>query len=193
MNRRRVFSGFSKILSEDDVVFCIGKAIISESKFDSFGGVCYFDDLSVDYFAIALGMSMGLKKRVFLFCEDSYFIRYINTMVQISVSGCTNFYVIILNTGIYTNDLKTPSLAKSIRSIKGTLFNMGVLVHDYSIYFDNAQGVNKLKAILNKSLGPLVALIKIDNKRLYGNDIKISNDLDSLRLFISEKPSEGTG
>ena len=41
MNRKRVFSGFSKLLSEEDVVFCIGKELICESKFEVFEGVCY--------------------------------------------------------------------------------------------------------------------------------------------------------
>lgn len=190
MNRRRVFSGFSKVLSEDDIIFCIGKELISESKFGDFEGVCYFDDLSIDYFALALGISIGSKKRIFVFCEDNYLIRYINSMVQISVSGCTNFYLIVLKTGSYTNELKIPSLSKSIRSIKGTLFNLGILVHDYSIYFDNIQSINKLKGILNKSLGPLTALIVIDNKRLYGKDLQIDSNLNLVRDFILKKVIE---
>ena len=184
MNRKRVFSGFSKLLSEEDVVFCIGKELICESKFEVFEGVCYFDDLSIDYLAVALGIAMGSKKRVFLFCDDSYLIKYINTMVQISASGCVNFYIIILNTGSYNNELKIPSLAQSIRSIKGTLFNLGILVHDYSIYFNNKQGLANLKSILDKSLGPLAALIDIDDKRLYGRTIQKDYDLESFRRFI---------
>lgn len=190
MNRRRVFSGFSKILSKDDIVFCIGKELNTESKFEAFEGVYSFDDVAVDYFAIALGVAMGSKKRVFLFCEDSYFIRYINTMVQISISDCTNFYVVIFNTGIYFNGLKIPSLSAAIRSVKGTLFNLGVLVHDYSMYFDNVRDVNKLKAILDNSLGPLVSVVDIDDKRLYGKNYKITTDLEALRAFVLDDVSE---
>jgi len=190
MNRRRVFSGFSKILSKDEIVFCIGRELIAESKFDDFEGSCSFDDTAVDYFAIALGMAMGSKKRVFLFCEDSYFIRHINTMVQISISSCTNFYIVIFNTGTYFNGLKIPSLSTAIRSIKGTLFNLGVLVHDYSMYFDNVHNVNKLKAILDSSLGPLVAVVDIDDKRLYGKNYKTTTNLELLHAFILEDHSE---
>lgn len=190
MNRRRIFSGFTKILPKDVVIFCIGKELISEAKFETFGGVCYFDDLSVDYLAIALGIAMASKKRIFLFCEDSYLMRYINTVAQISVSGCTNMYVMVFRTSVYSNNLYIPSLAKTIRSLKATLFNLGVLVHDYTIYFESANSVTKLKGILIKSLGPLVALIDVDNKRLYGDGGSVSDNISKLCDFVLEDHSK---
>lgn len=190
MNRKRVFNGLSRLLSEDDVVFCIGKELVGESTLSQFDGVCYFDDLSIDYLSIALGISMSSTKRVVVICDDSYIVKYFNTMIQISASKNQNIYVIVFRTSIYSNNLDVPSLSASIRSLKATLFNIGMLVHDYSIYFDSTQNVKKLGAILNKSFGPLIAFVDINNKRLYGGKQKPTGvGLSGLRRFILENPS----
>jgi len=174
MTRNKVMRGLLKILNNNQIIICVGEDLIKESKFIGYPGFVGVTDLSINYLAVALGIAMVSNLKVILLCDDAYLLRYINTMAQVGVSECINFYILVFRTCSYSNELLQPTLIKGIRSIKGVLFNFGVLVHDYTPYFKEANAVKTVSSIFNKSLGPLVASIDIDNLRFYSDDNQLT-------------------
>ena len=167
MTRNKVMSGLLKILNNTDVVLCVGDVLLREACFDKYRGFIGVEDLCIDYFSVALGIAATSKHKVVVLCDDSYLLRHLNALSQIGVSNCTNLYIIIFRTGVYATDLVQKTISRSIRSLKGILFNFGVLVHDYTPHFKDARGIKIAKAIFGKSLGPLVITVDIDNLRCY--------------------------
>lgn len=168
--RNKVMAELLKVLNIDNIIICVGEDLIKESKFINYPGFVGVSDISINYIAVALGIAMASKYKVILLCDDAYLLRYINTMAQVGVSECINFYVLVFRTSSYSNDLMHSTLLKVIRSIKGVLFNFGILVHDYTPYFKEASTIKVVSSIFNKSLGPLVANIDIDNLRFYNKN-----------------------
>lgn len=168
MTRNKVLKALIKVITKDSVIFCVGDTLTQESKFEGFPGFIGVSDTSIDYLALALGVAMASSKRVIVLCDDNYLLAHLTTIGQISVSECTNLYIIFFRTSLYGTGLVQPTIVGSIRSLKGVLFNLGALVHEYTPYFNDPSGTKKLSAIFDKSLGPLIASVDIDNLRLYG-------------------------
>lgn len=167
MTRNKAMAGLSKVINKDSVVICVGLELIKENKFEGYSGFIGVEDTSVDYFSMALGLATVLESKVVLICDDNYLLQHLNTISQIGVSECANLYILIFRTGVYSSKLKQPTITKTIRSLKGVLFNFGLLVHEYTSYFEDLKNVKILASIFNKSLGPLLATIVIDNPRFY--------------------------
>ena len=168
-------SGLLKIIQKNSIVFCVGTELIGESKFENYPGFIGVTDIYIDYLAVALGVAMASTHKVVVICDDAYLLSHLTTLSQIGVSGCTNLYIIFFRTGSYGSDLVQPTIMRSIRSIKGVLFNFGVLVHDYTPYFKDSGSVKMAESIFNKSLGPLVVSIDIDNLRIYNKELRSFN------------------
>lgn len=187
MTRRKVFNGLKKVIADRDLVFCIGELLSKESNLPDNLRINYFNDLSIDYLSVALGIAMASDNRVFFICEDSYFIQVFNSAIQASVSECANLYILVIRTDENSSSLKQVSVIKSIRSLKGTLFNLGFLVHDYTPYFDNSATIKQLVGVINSSIGPLVGLISVNSNRLYGKDDYIEfNDFGAMADSLFE-------
>lgn len=173
MTRSKVMSGLLKIIQKKSIVFCVGTELIGESKFENYPGFIGVTDIYIDYLAVALGIAMASTHKVVVICDDAYLLSHLTTLSQIGVSECTNLYIIFFRTGSYGSGLIQPTITSSIRSIKGVLFNFGILVHDYTPYFKDNSSIKMAAPIFNKSLGPLVVSMDIDNQKLYnkGNSI----------------------
>jgi hypothetical protein len=173
------------VITNDSIIFCIGDTLIQESKFENYPGFMGASDTSIDYLALALGVAMASSRRVVVLCDDNYLLSHLTTVGQISVSECTNLYIIFFRTSSYGTGLVQPTITRSIRSLKGVLFNLGALVHEYTPYFDDPRGAKKLAAIFDKSLGPLIASVDIDNLRLYNKQV-VTYDFNKFREYILE-------
>ena len=72
--------------------------------------------------------------------------------------------------------------------MKGILFNMGMLVHDYTQYLETKSSINKLKDMYASIKGPVVGLINVSNTRLYNKKLKLKkNDFYKFVTFINKE------
>ena len=186
MTRSKAMSGLLKIIQKNSIVFCVGTELIGESKFENYPGFIGVTDIYIDYLAVALGVAMASTHKVVVICDDAYLLSHLTTLSQIGISECTNLYILIIRTNSYSNNLLQPTLTHSIRSLKGVLFNFGVLVHDYTPYFKDSHSIKSVVPIFKKSLGPLLANIDVDNLKLY-NKKNIDTDWQAFRNYLLSK------
>lgn len=187
MTRYKVMSNLLKMIPKDSVIFCVGSELVGESRFENYPGFIGLLDTSIDYLAVALGVAMASQLKVVVLCDDAYLLANLTTLSQIGVSECANLYIIFIRTNSYGIDLVQPTILNSIRSIKGVLFNFGALVHDYTPYFKDNSTVKMAASIFNKSLGPLVISIDVDNLKLY-NKNTTKNDWCMFRSYLLPEP-----
>lgn len=173
MKRYSIIKIFLSCLKDNDIVIFSGNNLSKEAyQFDREGNF-YIDSVDEIAQSIALGVAMSTDKRVFLICEDSTFLKDFGCAAQTAVSKCKNIFYVILNSGYYQDEGKQPTIFNEISGIKGVLFNLGFVVHDYTLYFKNKESVAYMKNIINTIRGPLTIIIKID--------IGVKNKLDNIK------------
>jgi len=144
------------------LLFYAGSALASESNNELVVKLL----LRIDYFSILFGMSMVIGKKIVIVCEDSYLLGYLSSLVQIAVGRPKNVVIICLVTKTYVVGCSQATLFNSVNSVKGILFNIGFLVHDYTQYFKNKTEFKKLVGGLREISGPLISTILIDDSKL---------------------------
>jgi hypothetical protein len=177
MKRQSVLRIMISCLNTDDIAIFAGEGICHESHEYNRSGSFYIPDK--DYAAsFALGIANGTSKRVFIFCEDYYFIRNLSEAAQIAVSKCKNLTYIILRSNMYQEDGFYPTIVSEIGSLKSMMFHMGFLVHHYTSYFKNSNNPSKdIKQIWANITGPMIVFVDIDkgaNKKAGDSDIDYS-------------------
>lgn len=186
MTRLKVLRDFQHIISSSDVVFCIGEFICTDAS-PYTEGTFFFPEVTVDTISIALGVAMATDKKVFVVLEDSCFLEHLNSMLQAAVSNCKNLYFLILVTNNYVPSVKQPTVSNALRSLKGIIFNAGVIVHEYDPYFKNKKGLAVLKSILNDSIGPVVGFVNITNRRVNNKGRYCMESIDPMIKFIRNR------
>ena len=154
----------------------------------------FFSDKQDYVISMALGISMCTDKRVFVFCEDQYLSRNLSELVNVGVSQCRNFYIILFINERYTVIDHTPIAFNSINSRVGVFYNLGLLVHNYDRYFKNIKSpLNDIRAIWSRAKGPLIALLKTEKGVKKLPEIKFSSkeDLLNIQKFLSDKTMKG--
>ena len=59
-----------------------------------------------------------------------------------------------------------PTIYRGIRFMKGVVFNLGILSHDYTAYLKNKVTVKQLSDILKNTIGPVVGTVTITDTKL---------------------------
>jgi hypothetical protein len=182
-------------LMESDLAIFIGKNICKEANpYRQHNFNLYFDEFDDGILSLALGVAMGTDKKVFVFCEDQYFIRNMSEFLQSSVSKCKNLFFILLINGSYTEVPNTPTIFNSVSSQHGILYSMGFLIHDYNRFFKASKNpVNAIKEYWSKATGPLVVLLKTEIGSKAMDDIEFVNkeSLLNTKEFIIDKTIKG--
>ncbi len=177
--RKRVLDYYDNILTNEDIVFYIGKDIYNEARDNKCFGRHYVDNELVDYFSIAEGIATATSKRVMVIFEDSYLLRYFNSFLQAGVSELKNLFFVMLITNSYADGVKQPTIFKTLKSTKGVLFSAGFLTHIYTKFFINKPTLMTLNDVYARIRGPAVGLIDIEN-------IKLSNSANTHEFEIKE-------
>jgi len=171
-------------LKDNDVALVVGEDLCKEVfKYDRPGNM-YITDACDIAPSLALGIAMTTNKRVFIICEDHIFLRSFSSTPNLAVSQCKNFFYVILSSGRYQHSGDQPTILESITSLKGVLFNLGFLIHDYTNYFKDTNRTKEVEKILDKALGPMVTLIDVEpgvNKNI--SDITFTKEQLRDRLF----------
>jgi len=191
MNRKKFLNNVKDLVFENDIVFCIGQSLCNEAPELSKGTV-FINDTHTDILSVALGVAMTTDKRVLLILEDQYLLSNFNAVFQIAVSKCTNLYLIVATSTLYTHEVAQTNLFNSIRSMVGVLVNTGMLVHEYSKYFETKKSLKLLKDIYSRTIGPVISFVVITNNRLYTTcgDTRNLEELNTLSEFIKDKSLE---
>lgn len=164
MKKNSVIRTLVEAMSEEDIGIFIGDCLCVESINKDRRNNIYIRS-AYDYgISIGIGIAMNTDKRVFIFCEDSYFLRNVSESIQAAVSKCRNLYIIILVSGMYNNFDSCYTVFDSIISPRGMLYNMGFMVHNYSKQLRNVEdSSDEIKAIWSKIKGPLAITVDVEN------------------------------
>jgi len=184
MRRHTAVKTLVSCLANNDVAIFSGKDICKDAyKYDRPGNLYLNEELSPA--PLALGVANGTNKRVFVFCEDSIFLRDISSLAQIAVSKCTNLFYVVLVTGIYSST-GTPTIFNEISAPKGVMFNMGFLVHNYTNLFKLPGIAKELKAIWSKARGPMTVFVDVTAHKVKGL-VEVKQDLSAFREFVTDR------
>jgi hypothetical protein len=187
LTRKRILNGISSLVFDTDIVFCIGATLYKEApKFTE--STVFLDNNFVDFFSVITGIAMSTDKRVLVIVEDQYLLRHFNAILQLAVSKCSNLFMIVIVTALYDASIPQVNLFNSLRSVKGVLFNSGVLAHDYTHYFESAAAIKQLKKVYLYTVGPVVGVAEVSNNKLYANVTNtITTDFEEISEFIKNK------
>lgn len=163
MKRFSLIRLFLSLLEDNDIVVVSGEKLGKQAFKCDWPGYFYVDHPGVAI-PLALGIANNTNKRVFVLCNDGDLLREIGAVAQTAVSVCKNIFIVIFDEGRYSDDGGSPTIFRTVTSIKGFLFNLGFGVNDYSDYFYKKGPLKELKYILDKSTGPMVIIIKVETK-----------------------------
>lgn len=137
---------------------------------------------------MAIGIATQTNKRVFIFTRENDFIKDMSVPLQIAEARLKNIFYIIFNTSNHEECNNYPSALNNIYGLKGVLFNMGVIVHDYTNYLKNRGSIKTMNNIIDNLIGPLATIINVDNQTCNYKDIPDDvYDLYKLNKFIHDE------
>lgn len=165
MNRKKALDNFNELISDEALVFYIGKYICNELTTIKSNTFLATED--IDYFSIATGMAMTNSKKVYVVVEDAYLLKYFSAFIQAIASGSTNLFFLLLNSATYDVGIQQPTIYNYIRSMKGVMLNVGALIHDYTKYFKTKVTLRKFKKDYARLLGPAVGILEIKDNKLF--------------------------
>lgn len=177
---------FISYLKENDVIIFAGEGMCNKCRsYEGKGRVFLMDKKGLGL-GLALGVAMTTKKRVFLFCEDHYFIRSLSSVSHMAVSKCTNLFVVLFVNNTYSFVGDYPTIFSSLSAPKSMLFYMGFITHDYTKHFRTVAESKGLKRTLPSIKGPLVITIRMESSEVE-KDLKLKNDFNSFREFVMDE------
>ena len=148
-----------------EITFYIGPTIISllNKELKTLNGVYTVPDINLDFISIAAGLAMTTTKKVNIVMDDNYLFKNFNVMLQAAAGRCPNLFLFVLVTKKYEHALQQVNLYNSVRSIKGSIYEMGYLTHIHTRFFKNKVLFNKFKKLYYNMIGPAVGIIEVNN------------------------------
>lgn len=189
MKRYTVVRVLTKAMEDGDIGIFIGNSICKEAFAYDRPGNLYVGNYE-NMISLGLGMAMCTNRRVFIFCDDAYFLRNLSEAAHIAVSKCENLYLVVLVSGNYNDVGKHPTIFKSISSPHGFLFGMGFIVHDYKRHFKNLKSpIKEIKATWRRIRGPLAVVIDVDyvNKNTYQDYLNEKVSIERIMSFVNNE------
>ena len=113
--------------------------------------------------AVVAGLANAVEERVVLFCDDDTLLEDLSSFAQMAVTRCRNVFCVVLHSGIRRGS-GTYTLSESVASLKGLLFNMGFVIHNYTPHFETNYGAEEVRLIWTKAQGPLVAFLDVEGE-----------------------------
>lgn len=176
----------NKTLKDDDFILVYGETLCKDISIYDDDRILYLkQDFNI---SVIIGLAMCTDKRLFLFCSDSDLISNLDVFSQIALSKLKNVVCVILKTK-YDEDKSMPSLSNELLSIKGMLFNMGFIVHDYSHFFKKVLS-KKVKIYFDRLTGPICVIIKASegvNKDIEGLNLSIKDNINRFKKTMVGK------
>jgi len=176
MKRFMVIERIVKRLLPTDIAIFEGNELCKEAfKYDREGNF-YIRDLSGISISIGIGIANSVKNRVFVFSNDNGFLSEVGSLIQMHASRINNLFFVLLIDNLYQSSGNFPNIFSSINSIKGALFEVGLLVYDFNYFFKDNVFLKTMFNFMIGLKGPGVIIVNVD-KGLKKNlkDVNISN------------------
>lgn len=188
MKRFSIIKAFSSYLEYNDLAIFAGNNICKEAYMYDRPGNLYIEDETGVGISLAFGISMCTKKRVFIFCDDYYFLKELSSFIHIGISGCTNIFIIVLASGEYQHTGHNPTIFNELDTPKTIMFGAGFIINDYTKHFSNVHKSKDIKKVLETLYGSVFILIRVDlgeNKKAGKVNLTNGERLKRLRSFLS--------
>ena len=179
MKRLKIIKLFSSYLRDSDLAIFAGGGICKEACLYDRPGNFYSEDETGIVLSLALGIAMNTDKRVFIFCDDYYFIKNLGASIHIAVSRCKNVFIVVLVSGIYQDRGKNPTIFDSISAYKTMLFGAGFLINDYTKHFSTVSSSKGAQNLLKTLYGPVFISIHVGSE--------ISEEVGEINLTVEER------
>lgn len=186
MKRYTMLKYFINNLEDNDIAIFTGEEMCKEAyQYDRPTNfyIRNYDGLGL---SVALGLAMSIDKRVFVFIGEGDLLRQFSLLIQIKASKCANIFVVIVDNGSYQSAGNLPNVMESIKSIKGTLFNIGLVVFDFTVYF-NKKSFEHMKNFMKNIRGPMAIIVNVDlglKRNLAENNISSKDQIERLEEFL---------
>lgn len=189
MKRYTVIKNFINSVKENDVVIFSGKEMCKEAYQYDRPGNFYIERSFGAAASIALGMAMCTEKRIFVFIGEGDLLRELAVTSQISASGCSNIFLVVLDNNTYQSAGKLPNIMYSMKSKRGVMYNMGLIVFDFTVYLRKKE-FKKMRDFMANLRGPVVLFFDVDTgikKDLPEIDISEEDQKKRLIKFLADK------
>jgi hypothetical protein len=190
MKRQSIVKLFSGYLKNNDLAIFAGNNICREAYLYDRPGNFYVEDETGIGISLALGMAMCTDKRVFIFCDDYYFLKRLGSSIHIALSKCRNIFLVVLASGEYQYSGHNPTIFNEINAVKTMMFGAGFIINDYTKHFNDVHRDKIVKNMLNNLYGPLFVVIYVDlgeNKKAGKVDLTVVEKVKRLTTFLSTK------
>ena len=161
MKRYTLIKNFIESLEDNDVAIFSGDEMCREAYQYDRPGNFYIKDTYGLAPSFALGMAMCTNKRIFVLVGEGDLLREFSIAPQLSASKCENLFLVVLDNGVYQSVGKLPNIMNSINSKRGVMFNMGLVVFDFTVYLRKKE-FKKMRSFMKSLRGPVVLFFDID-------------------------------
>lgn len=186
MKRFKIIKILAQNMKKDDLGVFIGQGICNEVSAYRYDTDIYLDDRDDCLLSFALGIAMCTKKRVFVFCDNQYFIRNLSEFMQASVSKCKNFFLILFVNEYYEEVDNTYIISNNV-NIDGVFYSLGMMTYNYTNLMNNDKSPSKIIEKYWAWLkGPSVILIQVDKgtKNLSNREFFSKDNLEDVKNFL---------
>ena len=189
MKRYILVKNLIESFKDNDVAIFAGKELCKEAYQYDRPGNFYIEDSYGSAISIALGAAMCTEKRIFIVVGEGDFLRDLSVASQLSASKCANIFLIVLDNGIYQDVGNLPNIMHSMKSKRGVMFNLGLIVFDFTVYLRKRE-FKKMRDFMKNIRGPIVIFFDVDaGKQKDLENIKISklDQKERLMKFLANK------
>jgi len=190
MKRYKVIKDFIACLKENDIAIFAGEDLSREAyPYDREGNFYVLDSPGIAT-ALALGIAMNTRKRVFIFAGDGECLMELGAYAQAAVSRCKNIFCVILDNDCYQIAGGSPTIFRSINSMTGVLFNLGFIFQNYTQHFTGKTSLTNMTKKIGNLVGPVSILIQVDKgykKNLEEIDISKTDITNRIIKFIKNE------
>lgn len=184
MKRHSIIRIFiTKLLAASDIAIFTGEDMCKEAYQYDRPGNFYLNNNFGLAVSFAIGVASTTDKNVFVFTGEGDFIRELAAGLQAAISKCRNLHIIILNNGVYNAVGELPNIFGAMHSSRGMLSSFGMLVHDYTPYF-NDKNYKYILEFFDDIKGPVAIFVDVvPGTKRNMKDIDIEDEILSTRFM----------
>jgi len=184
-----MLKNFMAALEDNDIAIFTGATMCKEAYQYDRPANFYMEDSHGYGLSVALGLAMGTDKRVFLFIGEGDLLRQISGLLQAKASLCSNIFIVLVDNKAYQDGCKMPNIIGALRSKMALMFNIGLVVFDFTMYF-NRKEFDKMKKFMKSIRGPMTILVDVDlgvKKQLPEIDISPEEMINRLQEELAKE------
>lgn len=190
----RLYSALKTYLSclNDNDICVFGNHLLSSFAVDYHrDGFIYSNSTNKQLMSYSgIGIAYSTNKRVFIIVREGDLLEDMSLPFQIAASKLKNIFYVIFNANMY-DGVQIETQINNIYALKGVLFNMGLIVHDYTKYLKDKSSINNMRNIISTLVGPLGTIINTDWQRQQPKDL--SDDVFDMYKLNSYIVDESIG